>query len=87
MIERVTQPRIEELVLPELKLRKAANEGLIFIRTFGGQRSSIQGFKLRPILGREKTNQKIQDINSEGIRNNIKPLNIINPKNIYHSDS
>ena len=68
--------------IPKLELRKPAYERLKLIRTFGRQGSSIQDIELRINLGRKKPNQEIQDIDSQSIGNNIKPLNIENTQHI-----
>ena len=72
----------KNLQLPELKLRKPANEGLEFIRTFRRQQSPVRKFHLRINQRRQEPNQQIQQINPQTIGDNVKTLNITNPQNV-----
>ena len=74
----------KDLQLPELKLRKPANEGLEFIRAFCRQQrpSPTRNFHLRINQRRQEPNQQIQEINPQTIGDNVKPLNVINPQNV-----
>jgi len=68
--------------LPELKLREAANEGFELIGSFGWKQRGVGGIELWINQRGEKTNQEIEEVDSEAVRDNVKPLHINNTQDV-----
>lgn len=82
-IKRTSEPNCNS---PKLELWKSTNKRPKFIRFFCRQISPIQGFNLRINLWWKKSNQQIQYIYPKTVRDDIKPLKIINPQHVYCSN-
>lgn len=68
--------------LPELKLREAANEGFELIGSFGGKQRGVGGIELWINQRGEKTNQEIEEVDSQAVRHNVKPLHVNNSQHV-----
>ena len=61
-------------LLPELELGEATNKGLELIRALGGQQRAIGGIGLGIDQRGEKTDEEVEDVDPEGVRDNVKAV-------------
>ena len=78
---------IGNLDAPEFELRKPTNERAELVGFPDGKRRAIVEIQdLRIHLGGEKADQKIEDVNSEAVRDDVESFDEVNPKDIDRSD-